>query len=162
MTDCIIEERASKGIFNALDMPDLYVLRGNYCITSTLDDAFASLLMDSSTISNSGVMAKSAQLTSGVSATITTDELTAGADIAFEWTKYLMLAITTGDYSNIRECTIVPTSEFSETTASRRAILSWGNSRVDVYQVDESTIHAVGSSLNENQRCRIFGLIEIA
>lgn len=162
MTDCIFEERATKGIFTALDMPDLYVLRGNYCITSTLDDALASLLTDSNTISNAGVMAKSAQLTSGVSATITTDELTAGADVAFEWTKYLMLAITTGDYSNIRECTIVPTSEFAETTASRRAILSWGNSRVDVYQVDESTIHAVGSSLNDNQRCRIFGLIKTA
>lgn len=52
MTDCTIEERSTKGIIEALELPAEYYLKNNYCFTSILPNELARRLMDSNTITN--------------------------------------------------------------------------------------------------------------
>ena len=159
-TSTVFEERVQGTRFEAIQVPDLYYFKDCCCISSKLDDELASKLMDSNTITNSGILFKSENMADSY-VEWSYDELSAGTEKNFAWTKYLMLLITTGNYSNIYESTLVPTSEFANTTSTHRPILCWGSSKCDVYQVDENTIYAMASSISGNQRLRVYGLIQL-
>ena len=58
-TSTVFEERVQSTRFEAIQVPDLYYFKDCYCISSKLDDELASKLVDSNTITNSGILLKS-------------------------------------------------------------------------------------------------------
>lgn len=78
---------------------------------------------------------------------------------SINWSDYVFLVIGTGEYANIRESMVVPTTYFNDTTAGTRIILTWNSSIIQIYKNTNTSINISTSTLSSNQTLRIYGLI---
>ena len=107
---------------------------------------------------NSGVLALT-----NVDQLLNQDNLSATATTyACDWAKYSMLNITLGTYNNVCSQISIPTSEFANSSSSRRVIiyhLPNLTSSYEIYKDDNTHVYIKGTSVDSTHRVKIYGYL---